>query len=200
MLSENILKSIREVFNYYGELIGQDAKDALAAAQKNASYDLSDSFNYKIVVQDETVTLNIYAEEYLKYLENKKSWKELPNIRKIVQWIEYKGFEDLSKTGTRHGVIESQGVRSRPGIRRGNSVIIRRNVGVSNERFAFAIARNIMKFGNKPVPILTPIVENLEKEVSERLLTAVKGAIEKDFTQQWKEGPDTTNLTYKIST
>ena len=199
MISQKMIAAVEKVFEHYGEQIASAAKESLATLNKNATNTLSDSFTWKVTSNDETVTLSILSEDYLKYLETKRQWNQLPNIRALVRWIEYKGFELWTKPGTRHGSIEANGVISRPGVRRGNPVIIRRNVGVSNERLAFAIAKKIMKNGNKPVGILKPIVESSADEITQKLLEAVKESIENDIADTWNEGASTEFLTYTIT-
>ena len=198
-LSEKMISAISDVFEAFGEQITTEAKSALEAMKINASNNLSDSFQFKVSSTEAVVTLEIFADSYLQYIENGRQPGKMPPVQSIIKWIEYKGVESFEKPGIRRGIIDAKGVRASPGMRRGQPAIIRRNVKVSNEKMAFAIAKSIMKRGQQGKQFYKPIIENIADEMSKKLTDAVLKSIEEDYRDVWQEGSNTDFLTYKIS-
>jgi hypothetical protein len=163
MISDEMSKAVEAVFEKYGTIITTSAKEIMNQKNKNASGILSDSFSFDVKSDGNTVTLEISAEGYLKFLENGRSSGGNVNIASIIRWIQYKGIELRPVPGVKHGTMESRGVISKTGIKRGKVAVIRRNVKVSDERFAFAIATKIKKFGTTGTPIIKPIILEIQE-------------------------------------
>ena len=200
MISKELENAVKEVFETYGELITQGSKKVMELKNKNATGTLSNSFSFNVSGDGNTVTLEINAEEYLKYLENGRQAGKMPPILALVKWIQAKGIEVPSrKPGTRFGGIEANGVISKSGLKRGKPSIIRRNVKVSNERFAYAIAKSIMKRGIMGAGIIKPVIIEIKDELSNKLIEAVTKSIQEDIRDVWKEGQSTDFLSYTMN-
>lgn len=200
MISERLTEAIKMIFTEYGEQVVEACKKILADNNVNASGKLSESFDFTIEAEDEKITLNILAEEYLKYMEQGRAAGKLPPVQSIIKWIEYKGIPVPDhKPGVKYGgQINSRGVKSYPGTRRGKPAIIRRNVKVSNEEFAFAIAHSISRVGTKGKGLIKPVMAGFAEPITEAIKEAVSKALTEDFTDILKD-TNINFLTYTIN-
>ena len=186
MISKQLQEAVLKIFQQYGETITVAARESIAYSGKNATGTLSDSFSFEVITEEDKITLEISAEAYLKYIENGRGAGSMPPMDLILKWIRAKG-------------LQAKGIISKVGMRRFKPALIRRNVTVSENRMAFAVARSIQKRGITAKPFFKPLVIALEDQLSRDLDQAVAKAIEKDITDSWNEGPNTDNLTSKIN-
>lgn len=201
MISKELETVVKEIFEQYGETITNAVKETLAKSNLNATGALSNSVSFKVGSDENSITLEIWAEQYLKFIEEGRASGKMPPVQSIVKWIEAKNIDVPSrKPGIRFGGIESRGVTSYPGTRRGKAAIIRRNVKMSNLQFGFAIAKNIMRKGQIGKGIIKPIMLTVSEELTKKITEAVKTSIENDIHYAWKEGATIDNIiTYQIN-
>jgi len=151
------ITEVQKVINNYGERIVAVVKRRLKQGNKKATGDLINSINYKYSSFAGSYRVQITGLNYLINVDRgRRVGAKQPPIKPIVNWI----------------------VAKRLPIR---------NVGLNRDKaiqsMAFAIARNISKYGIKPFPIL-----NTGKDVtkSDKFRRDISQAMVKDIMKEFK--------------
>ena len=121
MASENF----KQAFLDYGRAFIEEVIKQLVLNNKKATGELLDSLDYRIIESANEVVLDILANDYLKFVDKGRKAGTLPNVNRIVKWVEVKGIS--SKNDKRI---------------------------LSTQQLGWAIAKSIQKKGIKPTNVL----------------------------------------------
>ena len=81
-----------------GARIVDDLRQEIMAQGHNATGKLSKSLKYKVKVENNAITLNIYAWDYAKWVEHGRRAGKMPPVDLIFEWVKTKGISDPDKT------------------------------------------------------------------------------------------------------
>jgi|GEM_PF-6363513 hypothetical protein len=183
-INQQVQDEVVDLYQNFGEVIVKAIQDSLTANNKVASGKLYRSVYFRIDSGTKVITLEVNADQVLKLAGGRNPGK-MPPIQEILKWIRIKG-------------IEANGIISQTVKRKGQSVIRRKNVRDSQEKFAYAIAKNIMRNGTKSLHLLEPIIEevapDINKGIGDIMTQIIQGSVDDIFD---KDG-NALNLTYSI--
>ena len=187
-ISNFLKRAVIQVFRQKGEMIVSRVKDNLVSRGKVVTGNLRDSIKSRVIQKGDAIYLNITTDPYLKFVEKGRSPGKQPPMQSIVKWIQYKGAHGRDiLPGQRWGQVQSKGINQKDGKRRYYAAQIRREVHISNERFAYAIARKIAKEGQKGTPIIQPVVDEMTPEIMKSIEEALMIATQKKLTDTWTD-------------
>jgi hypothetical protein len=87
------LKNLIEETNKTGQLIVDEIKKVLINNDKKATSKLIDTLSYRVITQQGKISLKIYTEKYLDYIESgRKPGKYLPNYI-LEDWMKVKNID-----------------------------------------------------------------------------------------------------------
>ena len=94
MAQEETLNDItRTVLDKFGKDIITELVKELAKRNKNASGNLSKSFNYQLSDFINSIQLNFSALDYEKFIESGRKPGTYPPVKNIQQWCSYRGID-----------------------------------------------------------------------------------------------------------
>lgn len=148
MANELNIKWIRleEVLNEFADAFIQAARDNLQANGTNASYDLYNSFEKIVEIDDGAFKVSVSLAEYWKWVENGRGPGKYPPPEAIRRWIEVKPV-NISPINGRMPSVEQVG---------------------------FLIGRKIAEEGTEAQPFFEPAKEQVIREFEERIAYAIE--------------------------
>lgn len=96
---------LEKVLDNMGRQFVDDLKSELISLGKVASGDLVNSINYRVQNNNGVLSIEIYSEDYLKYVDGGRRPGKMPPIKAIKPWVESKGIKFTKKGG---GFITSE--------------------------------------------------------------------------------------------
>jgi hypothetical protein len=147
--NKNTYNNTEEVMEDWGILITEEISALLAKKRKNASGKLTNSIDFDVMVDEkEGILLEIqYAKEGMYVLDGRKRGNKMPPVDEIAKWIRQKkipvriGNKKTGKTTGRTTKLTKYG---------------------QEKSLAFAIAKNIAKYGIRPFNFLLPYERAVE--------------------------------------
>src|SRR5580700_10070107 len=93
-ITDELVKEISNVLGRHGNLLVTTIRQLLQDKNKIASSKLYDSVQFNVEVDGLIVTLQVFAEDYLKYIDQGRSpGSKMPPIASILNWIEVRGIK-----------------------------------------------------------------------------------------------------------
>lgn len=185
---EALLRTLRE----YAEAVIYQAEQNLASDGSNASRTLTNSFSYDYGIDDNHYWVEIFMEDYWKYVNDGRRPGKRPPRDKIAEWIRVKPIQPKPYTYTPsvkslafliqrsikqkkgyapprtvlEGWIQKKGIQPRP-----------QTVTPSVESLAFLIARKIGERGTKGTNFLDRAVDTVNKAFRDKIADAIQSDI-----------------------
>ena len=135
-----------KMLNKIGEEFVNDLKTEIRALNKVASGDLVNSINYKVIETKGNYNIEIYSEDYLKYVDGGRKPGKRPPVKAIIPWVQSKGIK-MQKPGG--GFITA-------------------------ESAAFVIAKSIGEKGIKPTNIISKVQKALFQKYESNIKLAIQ--------------------------
>jgi len=172
MANKNTYNNTMDVFDDWGIIITEGIVKLLSKKRKNASHKLSNSVDYDVNIDEkEGIFFKVFYEEYGEYvLSGRKRGSKQPPIDKIVMWIRQKKIPVKTSVGKPTGKVKKLSKYGK------------------EKSLAFAIAKNISKFGIKPFNFLLPYEKAIEggkmmKDIRLALVQDGYASLQKPITQ-----------------
>lgn len=155
MADIDIENLVKERLTQYGTRIIERIKERLQEQDKLASGDLYNSISFDVEVEGGIVSLNVYANDYFKWVDQGRPPGKQPPMWKILKWTDNRGIHPRS-TG-----------------------IPQRSFGLprADRSLAFLIARKIGMEGIKPANILSTTIEEVNDPMVTDLTAIITQAI-----------------------
>src|ERR1700722_12372945 len=91
-ITDELVKEISNILGRYGDTLVTTIRQLLQDKNKIASNKLYDSIQFNVEVDGLIVTLQVFAEDYLKFIElGRAPNSKMPPITSILNWIEVRG-------------------------------------------------------------------------------------------------------------
>lgn len=168
--TEAVLKNMAEVMREF-------MRDKLSSNGTNASYELSNSINYRIDVDGHSLDVYIELADYWKYVENgtKPHW---PPIDKIEEWIKVKPVLPEVRPVTYHWYTNGRKKGAPKTIYNERTV----NRLPSVQQLAYLISRKISRVGTEAQPFFWNSVEEAVAQFESMIEDALSQDIEEQIT------------------
>lgn len=153
-LNQEALQIIQKALTEYGTLLVKNLK--LAVSDHRASGALEKSIEFSVTVNDNVVSLQVTALDYLQWLDQGRKPGKMPPVDSIFKWVKKKGLKPRQQ-----------------GLSKSKRSLQQRQMGL-----AFAIAKSIEKKGIKPTNLIEPAVEKTDAEAWDALEQAIANAME----------------------
>jgi hypothetical protein len=135
-----------KLLNSIGSEFVDDLKQELRTLDKSATGDLINSINYKVIESNGVYNIEIYSEDYLKYVDGGRRPGKRPPISAIKPWVMAKGIKIPNKSG---GFI-------------------------TTESAAFIIAKSIGEKGIKPTNVISKVQKALFQKYEPSIKIAIQ--------------------------
>lgn len=181
----SLLRVLREM----AEAIKQQAINYLAEDGSNASRTLTNSIDYEYGIDDNHYWIDIYLEDYWKYVNDGRNAGKMPPVEKIKQWILIKPIQPELPSVRSLAYWIRGSIKKRKGFappvkaledwinKKGLQRSLARNYP-SVESLAWAIAKNIGKKGTKGTHFLDRAVEIVQKAYADKIADAIQSDLE----------------------
>lgn len=158
MADNKIIKLVELYLTKYAEKLVENIKQQLITKGKNATGNLIDSVKFKIKTEEEEISLQISAADYLKYVEDgRRPGAKQPPLAPIIKWIEVK---KLPVPKNKKGIPKT-------------------------ESTAFVIAKSISVKGIPPTPISKPALDDTNREFMDGLRREVLKGITEEIASNF---------------
>lgn len=171
---DSLVQDVAKVLSDYGVQIRDYIKGALKAADKIASGKLYDSIEFQVETNGYIITLNILANDYLKWVDwgrgtNKKRPPYTP-VNVILEWIKIKGIEPIGTSGIF--------------APKSKATLLQKQVSL-----AFMISRSIGINGITPLDLgkgLTPMYDGLTIKVGKMVAASAGEIVKSQFKEAFR--------------
>lgn len=152
--------SLERVLNEFAEYFIQQARDNLQSNGSNASFDLYDSFEKIVDIEDDFYSVKISLEDYWYYVENGRGAGKFPPIDKIRAWIQIKPISALPDVNGRTPSVE---------------------------QLTFLISRKIAQEGTEPKPFFEPAKQEAIEHFENAINMAIEEDVDRYISEQVDE-------------
>ena len=129
-------RKLEQVLNEFADAFIQEARDNLQENKTNASYNLYNSFEKIIDIDQNHFSVKISLADYWVFVENGRKAGKFPPVSKIKDWVEIKPISAIPDVNGRVPSVE---------------------------QLTFLISRKIAKEGTEPQPFFEPAKEEVLK-------------------------------------
>ena len=178
-------ENIENYFHSLGKYVVKQSRTMLTKAKKNVSKDLYNSIGYKIIYNDDQLSLQFYMADYGKFVDKGVSGKK--EIQEYITWDERKVASPFqySTKGPPIDIlskwIKKRGIKPK-GTGRGRS----KDTGQYISGLAYLISRSIKRDGIKSLSFFQRPLGLGLKRLPEDLLGAIKEDISNTFDSEIK--------------